>query len=160
MIPCGVELNIEIFFPTAGKLAVFTLERANLRYSHFSTQTRDLNTPPGKLAIFTLERANWRYQTRAGKLGDIHIAIFTLQYSHCGIHTTEGKLAIFTLASPWQVHLGSLAEKVGGLGVVCDWADMLSSGEQQRVAFARLLLHEPQVWHLLFYFWVLFFWGI
>jgi hypothetical protein len=29
---------------------------------------------------------------------------------------------------------------------VCDWSDMLSSGEQQRVAFARLLLHEPQVW--------------
>ncbi|GAQ79029.1 ATP-binding cassette transporter [Klebsormidium nitens] len=44
-----------------------------------------------------------------------------------------------------EVHLGSLAEKVGGLGAVCDWSDMLSSGEQQRVAFARLLLQEPQV---------------
>ncbi|GJP42151.1 hypothetical protein CLOM_g1748 [Closterium sp. NIES-68] len=42
-----------------------------------------------------------------------------------------------------EVSLPDLAERVGGLGVECDYSDMLSMGEQQRVAFARLLLQRP-----------------
>lgn len=30
-----------------------------------------------------------------------------------------------------------------GLGAVRDWSDMLSLGEQQRLAFARLLYNKP-----------------
>lgn len=41
------------------------------------------------------------------------------------------------------VALQDLSTKVGGLDAVCDWGGILSSGEQQRLAFARLLLHDP-----------------
>ncbi|MDH0044532.1 ABC transporter ATP-binding protein/permease [Pseudomonas juntendi] len=41
-----------------------------------------------------------------------------------------------------QVNLGHLAER---LEVSCDWAHILSVGEQQRLAFARVLFNRPQV---------------
>ncbi len=43
-----------------------------------------------------------------------------------------------------QVHLPELAAQVGGLDAQRDWAKMLSMGEQQRLAFARLLLGAPR----------------
>jgi len=42
-----------------------------------------------------------------------------------------------------EVNLGNLTEKVGGLDVELSWSDILSLGEQQRLAFARLLLTQP-----------------
>ncbi|WP_082616881.1 ABC transporter ATP-binding protein/permease [Massilia sp. Root418] len=44
-----------------------------------------------------------------------------------------------------QVHLPQLAERVGGLGAVQDWEKLLSVGEQQRLAFARVLVHAPRI---------------
>ena len=44
-----------------------------------------------------------------------------------------------------QVHLPQLAERVGGLGAVQDWEKLLSIGEQQRLAFARVLVHAPRI---------------
>ena len=41
------------------------------------------------------------------------------------------------------VRLEDLPERVGGFDVVLDWADVLSLGEQQRLAFARLLVNRP-----------------
>lgn len=41
-----------------------------------------------------------------------------------------------------QVNLAHLAER---LDVSCDWSHILSVGEQQRLAFARLLFNRPQV---------------
>ena len=41
------------------------------------------------------------------------------------------------------VNLGDLVDRVGGLEVELDWADVLSLGEQQRLGFARLFLHHP-----------------
>jgi putative ATP-binding cassette transporter len=43
-----------------------------------------------------------------------------------------------------QVNLADLPERVGGFDAVLDWADVLSLGEQQRLAFARLLLTKPR----------------
>ncbi|NES02245.1 MAG: ABC transporter ATP-binding protein/permease [Okeania sp. SIO2F4] len=43
-----------------------------------------------------------------------------------------------------QVNLPDLAERMGGLDTIEDWDNMLSMGEQQRVAFARLLLTQPR----------------
>lgn len=43
-----------------------------------------------------------------------------------------------------QVNLADLPERVGGLDAELDWADLLSLGEQQRLAFARLLLTQPR----------------
>ena len=44
-----------------------------------------------------------------------------------------------------DVHLGDLAERVGGLHAVHDWEKLLSMGEQQRLAFARVLIHKPRI---------------
>ncbi|MCC2955725.1 ABC transporter ATP-binding protein/permease [Massilia sp. IC2-477] len=44
-----------------------------------------------------------------------------------------------------QVHLPRLAERVGGLDAVHDWEKLLSVGEQQRLAFARVLVHRPKI---------------
>jgi putative ATP-binding cassette transporter len=43
-----------------------------------------------------------------------------------------------------RVNLPTLAQRFGGLGVVLDWARVLSVGEQQRLAFARALLAKPR----------------
>lgn len=42
-----------------------------------------------------------------------------------------------------EVNLPNLSEKVGGLDVELSWSDVLSLGEQQRLAFARLILTKP-----------------
>lgn len=42
------------------------------------------------------------------------------------------------------VNLSDLPERVGGFDVELDWADLLSLGEQQRLAFARLLVNKPR----------------
>jgi putative ATP-binding cassette transporter len=44
-----------------------------------------------------------------------------------------------------QVHLPRLAERVGGLDAVRDWDKFLSVGEQQRLAFGRVLVHGPSI---------------
>ncbi|SHH45284.1 ABC transporter ATP-binding protein/permease [Massilia sp. CF038] len=44
-----------------------------------------------------------------------------------------------------QVYLPELAERVGGLSAVQDWEKLLSVGEQQRMAFARVLVHAPRI---------------
>lgn len=43
-----------------------------------------------------------------------------------------------------QVNLGSIAERFGGLDAQLDWAKVLSVGEQQRLAFGRVLIGRPQ----------------
>ncbi|MCC5667075.1 ABC transporter ATP-binding protein/permease [Nostoc sp. CHAB 5784] len=43
-----------------------------------------------------------------------------------------------------QVNLTNLVERTGVLDAVEDWGRVLSVGEQQRLAFARLLLQSPQ----------------
>jgi vitamin B12/bleomycin/antimicrobial peptide transport system ATP-binding/permease protein len=42
------------------------------------------------------------------------------------------------------VNLSNLPERFGGLDVEMHWVDVLSPGEQQRLAFARLLLNRPR----------------
>lgn len=44
-----------------------------------------------------------------------------------------------------QVHLPRLAERVGGLDAMRDWDKQLSVGEQQRLAFGRVLVHTPNI---------------
>lgn len=42
-----------------------------------------------------------------------------------------------------QVGLNDLLERAGGFDSICDWAEYLSVGENQRLAFARLLVSKP-----------------
>lgn len=44
-----------------------------------------------------------------------------------------------------EVHMAELATRVGGLDAVHDWEKLLSVGEQQRLAFGRVLVHQPSV---------------
>lgn len=43
-----------------------------------------------------------------------------------------------------QVNLPHVAQRFGGLDSEHDWEKLLSVGEQQRLAFARVLLHKPK----------------
>ncbi|MDB9348523.1 ABC transporter ATP-binding protein/permease [Nodularia spumigena] len=43
-----------------------------------------------------------------------------------------------------EVHLPDLATRHGGLDAIIDWSKVLSLGEQQRLAFARLLVIQPK----------------
>ena len=49
------------------------------------------------------------------------------------------------VGSLWCIACTGLAARVGGLGAELEWAHVLSLGEQQRVAFARLLGHGPRL---------------
>lgn len=42
-----------------------------------------------------------------------------------------------------EVNLGDLAERSGGFNIEKDWDEILSLGEQQRLAFARILISKP-----------------
>ena len=44
-----------------------------------------------------------------------------------------------------EVQLPGLAERVGGLDAEQDWEKWLSVGEQQRLAFARVLVRQPRI---------------
>jgi len=61
-----------------------------------------------------------------------------LCYPHASGISDEKLRAILKM-----VNLGDLAERAGGFEVEVKWEDMLSLGEQQRIAFARLLLNHP-----------------
>ncbi len=63
-----------------------------------------------------------------------------LLYPHRGLSADDRTL----LALLERVNLGDLAERFGGLDAEVDWHKVLSVGEQQRLAFARLLLTRPR----------------
>ena len=63
-----------------------------------------------------------------------------LLYPHPDRHIDDARL----LEVLEQVNLPDLAERLGGLNNEQDWDRTLSMGEQQRLAFARLLLAAPR----------------
>jgi ABC-type uncharacterized transport system fused permease/ATPase subunit len=44
-----------------------------------------------------------------------------------------------------DVRLGYILSRIGSLDSTCEWSSVLSLGEQQRLAFARLLLSKPKL---------------
>lgn len=87
-----------------------------------------LSAPTGRDALFLS-------QLPYMPLGDLRTAVaYPAEASEIG----DAKLR----ATLEKVSLGHLVDK---LDVVDDWAAVLSPGEQQRIAFARILLLKPQV---------------
>lgn len=44
-----------------------------------------------------------------------------------------------------KVGLSYLLTRFSSLDIICEWSSVLSLGEQQRIAFARLLLSRPKL---------------
>lgn len=63
-----------------------------------------------------------------------------LTYPHGDLEISDSELHHALEA----VNLSDLAKRSGGLEVEKDWADVLSLGEQQRLAFARILINKPR----------------
>jgi len=62
-----------------------------------------------------------------------------MQYPHAGEVSSETLMEVLR-----EVDLAYLPEQFAGLDAEVHWADVLSGGEQQRLAFARLLLNRPR----------------
>ncbi len=62
-----------------------------------------------------------------------------LCYPHPGQVTDDELLAILKI-----VNLKDLPERLGGFDAEVKWEDLLSLGEQQQIAFARLLFNRPE----------------
>lgn len=68
-----------------------------------------------------------------------------LTYPHSGAEAARrGATDDVLKAHLDRVQLGYLLEREAGLDAVADWLDVLSGGEKQRVAMARLFYHQPQ----------------
>lgn len=62
-----------------------------------------------------------------------------LKYPYPDVEFTDDELTgVLT-----KVNLPDLAERFGGFEAIEEWGDVLSLGEQQRLSFARVLLHNP-----------------
>ncbi len=96
----------------------------------WSTGSGHVLRPAGPELMFLPQRP---YLT----LGDLR---GQLLYPHPEREVSDEEL----LALLRQVNLPTLADRVGGLDIEHDWAKLLSVGEQQRLAFARVLLSRPR----------------
>lgn len=63
-----------------------------------------------------------------------------LMYPHDDLDVSEHQLNDALKA----VNLANLAERSGGFDLEKDWEEILSLGEQQRLAFARILINQPR----------------
>jgi putative ATP-binding cassette transporter len=94
------------------------------------------NSGTGRLARPELEEMLFLPQRPYMILGSLRSQLL---YPNSSSEVGEEKLRR-VLAS---VNLADLPDRLGGFDADLDWAEILSLGEQQRLAFARLLLTEP-----------------
>lgn len=68
-----------------------------------------------------------------------------LTYPHSGLEAKRRGATDDVLEGHLKrAQLGYLLERENGLDAVADWLDVLSGGEKQRIAMARLFYHKPQ----------------
>lgn len=93
-------------------------------------------TKPNKKHLFYVPQ---RPYMTLGTLRDQIIYPHTVDDMRLAGRTDEDLVALLA-----QVHLAYVVQRPGGLDAVEDWIDVLSGGEKQRVAMARLFYHRPQ----------------
>ena len=61
-----------------------------------------------------------------------------------GMHNSKSYDAVDSLVSPTDTRRSSSRAATAGLDMEAEWADVLSTGNQQRIAAARLFYHRPK----------------
>jgi vitamin B12/bleomycin/antimicrobial peptide transport system ATP-binding/permease protein len=146
------------------KVEALTLNTPNAEQTLFQNLSFEL-TPPqsllvvgssgcGKSSLLRAIAGLWRNGTGTIESPDYTEALFLpqkpymllgtlreqLQYPNLRENITDAEIQSALIL----VNLENLSERMGGLSTEKDWAAVLSQGEQQRLAFARILLSQPK----------------
>ena len=148
------------------RLALDKLTLQTPNYQRTLIENLSINLPPGKGLLImgasgcgksSLLRAIaglWNSGTGVIYRPDLSEILFLPQKPYMILGTLRSQLAYpndnLNIAESELTHalntvnLPDLIERSGGLDVERDWEDILSLGEQQRLAFARILINKPQ----------------
>jgi vitamin B12/bleomycin/antimicrobial peptide transport system ATP-binding/permease protein len=146
------------------KVDGLTLNTPNAEQTLFQNLSFEL-TPPqsllivgtsgcGKSSLLRAIAGLWRNGTGTIESPDYTQALFLPQQPYMLLGTLREQLKYPNLrenitdeeiqSALATVNLENLSVRMGGLGAEKDWAAVLSQGEQQRLAFARILLNQPK----------------
>ena len=146
------------------KVDGLTLNTPNAEQTLFQNLSFEL-TPPqsllvvgasgcGKSSLMRAIAGLWRNGTGTIESPDYTQALFLPQQPYMLLGTLREQLKYPNLrenvtddeiqSALATVNLENLSVRMGGLGAQKDWAAVLSQGEQQRLAFARILLNQPK----------------
>jgi putative ATP-binding cassette transporter len=108
----------------------------------------------GKSSLLRAIAGLWRNGSGIVESPDYHQVLFLPQKPYMLLGNLREQLIYPNLrdnisdaeiqAALTQVNLADLIERMGGLETEKDWSAVLSQGEQQRLAFARILLSQPK----------------
>ena len=109
----------------------------------------------GKSALFRAIAGLWTDGHGIIKRPELEQLVFLPQVPYMLLGTLREQLLYSTVDRPvsddelravlGRVQLAELLVRVGGFDSEMDWVNVLSLGEQQRIAFARLLLARPEI---------------
>ena len=121
----------------------------------FSGKSLLLSGPSGSGKSSILRGVSGLWETGSGQIirPDLTNALFLPQRPYMVLGSLRSQLTYSIrgrvlldrelLAALEKVRLTEMYNRVGGLDAVLDWPNILGTGEQQRLAFARLLLIKP-----------------
>lgn len=141
-----------------------TLNTPNAEQTLFENLSFELTSPQsllvvgasgcGKSSLLRAIAGLWRNGTGTIESPDYTQALFLPQQPYMLLGTLREQLKYPNLrenvtdediqSALATVNLENLSMRMGGLDAAKDWAAVLSQGEQQRLAFARILLSQPK----------------
>ncbi|WP_404790995.1 ABC transporter ATP-binding protein/permease [Altericista sp. CCNU0014] len=156
----GIQNHLSTHF----KINDLTLRTPNAEQTLFQNLFFELEPPHSLLVVGTsgcgkssLLRAIaglWRNGSGTVEGPDYHEVLFLPQTPYMLLGTLREQLIYPNLRENITdteiqealriVNLEDLSDRMGGLDAEKDWAAVLSQGEQQRLAFARILLNQPK----------------
>jgi len=146
-LPDGLQIEgLDVSRPDGARL----LENLNLRLQPGQALLIKGPSGSGKTTLLRALAGLWPYASGAVRRPQGDAALFLSQRPYLPLGDLRGAVAYPGLAQPAddarladalrQVNLGHLASR---LDEVHDWSRVLSLGEQQRIAFARVLYNRP-----------------